>query len=51
MSKEISTRALFELNQTEMETVPYLDLQAQYRALRTEVLSAFEEICESTSFA
>ena len=38
-------------SQTEMETVPYLDLQAQYRGLRTEVLSALEEICESTSFA
>ena len=34
-----------------METVPYLDLQAQYKPLRGEVLSALEEICESTSFA
>jgi hypothetical protein len=34
-----------------METVPYLDLRAQYRTLRSEVLSALEEICESTSFA
>jgi dTDP-4-amino-4,6-dideoxygalactose transaminase len=34
-----------------METVPYLDLGAQYRTLRSEVLSALEEICESTSFA
>src|SRR5436190_997662 len=34
-----------------METVPYLDLRAEYRPLRSEVLSAFEEICESTSFA
>ena len=34
-----------------METVPYLDLQAQYRTLRSEVLSALEEICESTGFA
>ena len=34
-----------------METVPYLDLRAQYRPLRSEVLSALEEICESTSFA
>ena len=34
-----------------METVPCLDLRAQYRSLRNEVLSAFEEICESTSFA
>ena len=34
-----------------METVPYLDLRAQYRPLRSEVLSALEEICESTTFA
>ena len=34
-----------------METVPYLDLRAQYRPLRSEVLTALEEICESTSFA
>jgi dTDP-4-amino-4,6-dideoxygalactose transaminase len=33
-----------------METVPYLDLRAQYRPLRGEVLMALEEICESTSF-
>src|SRR4026209_780225 len=34
-----------------MESVPYLDLRAQYRPLRSEVLRALEEICESTSFA
>jgi dTDP-4-amino-4,6-dideoxygalactose transaminase len=34
-----------------METVPYLDLGAQYRPLRSEVLRAFDQICESTSFA
>src|SRR6476659_9813551 len=34
-----------------METVPYLDLRAQYQHLRNEMLSALEEICESTSFA
>ena len=34
-----------------METVPYLDLRAQYRTLRGEVLSALEQVCESTSFA
>src|SRR6478735_11283737 len=34
-----------------MQTVPYLDLRAQYQPLRNEVLSALEEICESTSFA
>jgi dTDP-4-amino-4,6-dideoxygalactose transaminase len=33
-----------------MEAVPYLDLQAQYLTLRSEVLSALEEICESTGF-
>jgi dTDP-4-amino-4,6-dideoxygalactose transaminase len=42
---------LFELNQSEMETVPYLDLRAQYRTLRSEVLTALEEVCESTGFA
>ena len=46
-----STCARFELNQTEMETVPYLDLRAQYRTLRSEVLTALEEVCESTGFA
>src|SRR5881392_2526527 len=34
-----------------METVRYLDIGAQYRTLRSEVLTALEEICESTSFA
>ncbi|HEY3659987.1 MAG TPA: DegT/DnrJ/EryC1/StrS family aminotransferase [Candidatus Udaeobacter sp.] len=34
-----------------METVPYLDLRAQYRTLRSEVLAALDEVCESTSFA
>ena len=34
-----------------METVPYLDLRAQYQPLRSEILSALEEVCESTSFA
>jgi dTDP-4-amino-4,6-dideoxygalactose transaminase len=33
-----------------METVPYLDLREQYRTLRSEVLTALEEICESTRF-
>src|SRR6266481_9189994 len=44
-------RAFLNSKQTEMETVPYLDLRAQYRPLRSEVLKALEEICESTSFA
>src|ERR1700745_1071789 len=34
-----------------METVPYLDLHAQYGALRAEILEALKEICDSTSFA
>src|SRR5215813_6537319 len=34
-----------------MNRMPYLDLQAQYDSIRTEVLSALEEICETTSFA
>jgi len=34
-----------------METIPYLDLRAQYRPLRSEVLRALEKICESTAFA
>ena len=34
-----------------METIPYLDLQAQYRTISSEVLTALKEICESTSFA
>src|SRR5436190_9675443 len=34
-----------------MERVPYLDLEAQYDSIRTEVLTALEEICESSKFA
>src|SRR5262249_43202513 len=34
-----------------MYLVPYLDLQAQYDSIRTEVLMALEDICESTRFA
>ena len=33
-----------------METVPYLDLHAQYEVLRPEILEALEEICDSTNF-
>ena len=40
-----------DLDQTKMETVSYLDLQTQSRTLRSEVLSALEETCESTKFA
>jgi dTDP-4-amino-4,6-dideoxygalactose transaminase len=31
--------------------VPYLDLKAQYHAIRDEVMAAWEEICESSRFA
>src|SRR5205814_282040 len=34
-----------------MEPVRYLDLEAQYDSIRTEVLTALEEICESSKFA
>lgn len=34
-----------------METVPYLDLQAEYDSIRIEVLAALDEICESGRFA
>src|SRR5438093_4969919 len=35
---------------THMDPVPYLDLHTQYDALRSEVLTALEEICESSRF-
>jgi len=34
-----------------MITVPYLDLPAQYRSIRTEILAALAEVCESGRFA
>jgi len=34
-----------------MNRVPYVDLQAQYDSIRTEVLTALGEICESSRFA
>src|SRR3984893_12219287 len=34
-----------------MEPVPYLDLKAQYDSIRTEVLTALAEVCESGRFA
>src|SRR5438105_5310663 len=34
-----------------MEPVRYLDLEAQYDGIRTEVLAALREICESSKFA
>jgi dTDP-4-amino-4,6-dideoxygalactose transaminase len=34
-----------------MTRVPFLDLKAQYRTIRGEVLPALEAVCESTGFA
>jgi dTDP-4-amino-4,6-dideoxygalactose transaminase len=34
-----------------MDSVPFLDLKAQYRTIRSEVLPALEAVCESTAFA
>jgi dTDP-4-amino-4,6-dideoxygalactose transaminase len=34
-----------------MIKVPYLDLKAQYRSIRAEVLAALEAVCESVRFA
>src|SRR5215217_6735810 len=34
-----------------MQRIPYLDLQRQYASIRTEVLTALEEICKSARFA
>ncbi len=34
-----------------MTKVPYGDLKAQYRTIRSEVLAAVEAVCESTAFA
>jgi dTDP-4-amino-4,6-dideoxygalactose transaminase len=34
-----------------MERIPYLDLQAQYNGIRSEVLTVLGEICESGRFA
>ena len=31
--------------------IPYLNLQSQYNAIRSEVLTALEAVCESTRFA
>jgi dTDP-4-amino-4,6-dideoxygalactose transaminase len=45
------SRQNLNLKETDMERVPYLDLPAQYDGIRTEVLPALEEICESARFA
>jgi dTDP-4-amino-4,6-dideoxygalactose transaminase len=34
-----------------MTKVPYLDLKAQYKSIREEVLASLEAVCESTGFA
>ena len=52
IAESISQPQRTRVSETEvMETIPYLDLAAQYSALRSEVLKALEEICESTAFA
>jgi len=43
--------ALSSLKQIDMEPVRYLDLEAQYDGIRTEVLAALREISESGKFA
>jgi dTDP-4-amino-4,6-dideoxygalactose transaminase len=45
------SRALLNLNLASMNRVPYLDLELQFHALRGEILTALEEICESSRFA
>src|SRR5262249_55219211 len=34
-----------------MSKIPYLDLHKQYLQIRTEVLDALEQVCESSRFA
>jgi dTDP-4-amino-4,6-dideoxygalactose transaminase len=46
----LDTRS-YQLGDTDIEAVPYLDLSAQYHAIRTEVLTALDEICKSSKFA
>ena len=41
----------FNLKTADMDRVAYLNLQGQYDSIRTEVLAALEEICESGKFA
>src|ERR1700751_4452887 len=43
-------RPTLNLKETDMECIPYLDLPAQYDGIRTEVLQALEQICESARF-
>jgi dTDP-4-amino-4,6-dideoxygalactose transaminase len=42
---------ILNLKETDMERIAYLDLPAQYDGIRSEVLRALEEICESARFA
>jgi dTDP-4-amino-4,6-dideoxygalactose transaminase len=51
LAEKKNLRAFFNLNTADMDRVPYVDLQAQYESIRTEVLTALEEICESSRFA
>src|SRR6266481_7732771 len=41
----------FNLKTADMDGVAYLNLQGQYTSIRTEVLTALEEVCESGKFA
>lgn len=43
-------RPTLNLKETDVERIPYLDLRAQYDGIRSEVLQALEEICESARF-
>jgi dTDP-4-amino-4,6-dideoxygalactose transaminase len=49
--KRLSEPRIPQLNFINMEPVPYLDLQTEYRALRREVLTALEDVCDSARFA
>jgi len=51
VKRQVCGAEIPESGHTNMEPVSYLDLQGQYHALRGEVLTALEQICESTKFA
>jgi dTDP-4-amino-4,6-dideoxygalactose transaminase len=50
-NRHLMLSGLIASDYTNMELVPYLDLHTQYSALRSEILRALEEICESSGFA
>jgi dTDP-4-amino-4,6-dideoxygalactose transaminase len=45
------SQSILNRKETDMQRIPYLDLPAQFDGIRTEVLPALEEICESARFA